>query len=839
MITEILNYFIDKYNASINQAEVCEKDILKQIQRNRFSKYIPMRAYDPDQHCYFNVDGTIGFLWELYPVAYASASLYDNLESILNSMPKKGVFQVILYSDDDIDPILDRYLAIREQDYADLCARTAYLFKTASKSGFVNMSGIPARNFRCFAAIKVPYDEDMADELKFLRDSVYEALRGGNLAPAYCEPEQLCHWMQRLLLSEDDLPGPGVFKYNDQHYINQQILTGGATINVNFDHLTIGDKIVKVHTIKEYPRESLNNLTINQVLGGIMGATDDSNQYNFPFLVSMNIIKDDLSYKIQGKTNLSMIQEKKGASAGHKNDRQSELFWITREMDRGTTFVRVIPTIISFNKDLKSASENSARIKRMWESAGFILNNDRGILSILFLLSLPYGFYYTKTILDFLERDRIMPAKSAARLLPIQGDFTGLGDPVSIFTGRKGQLVTLDLFQKDAPNSNVIVTAKSGQGKSYLMNRILTDYRSIGAKLRVFDLGRSYQKLSTVLGGKFIEFSKDSVHCLNPFTNVRDINEDIGLLSLIISQMAWSSSGDKPSETQMSILKATIRDVWYSYGNDNVDHIDLVQLALMDFDGVLKRQNFQFDANSGEINTIARELAFNLNDFTKRNHGCFGRWFNGRSTLNIKEDPFVVFELEELKAQPELFKPVSMQVVNNTTQDLYLSNRSQRHLIVFDEAWKWFVEGSFLGDVIQEGYRVARKYFAAFITIFQSLQDLKAFGKGGEVIRENSEFKFMLKSDYNVAKHKGLIDYEEFVMKILDSVNLQKGRYSEMFIKTPFSMGVARLPSDQYTHMVFTSDPRENRIINDVAQKYNLSATQAIEFISKEYKESA
>lgn len=840
MIISFLNNIINRYNSTLKDdngiTAPTEKQILKLLKREKFSSYFPVRAYDPIENCYYNADGTVGFIWEVTPVAYASASLYDTIAHIIKSMPQKCVFQTILHADNDIDPILHRYLSIHKKDPAGLCAKTALLFKNASVHGFKTMARIPARNFRCFVAIKTPNDEDAFDEIKFLRDSVYEVLRGG-LSPRYFEPQELCRWLQKILLPKTDLPGG--FRYDDTRPINQQILTGGSSIRVEYDHLKVGDNILKIQTIKDYPLKSLNDLTINRVIGGIMGVQDDTNQYNFPFLAVTNIIKDDLSYKIQSKAGLMMFQEKKGTSVGHQMTRQNELLRIKQEMDAGNVFVRVIPTIISFNKNIKAASENSARIKRLWESCGFTTNNDRGILLILFISSLPFGLYYTKNIVEFLERDRIMSAESAARLLPIQGDFSGLGEPVSIFSGRKGQIIPLDLFYPESPSNNTIITAKTGQGKSYLMNRLLTDYWSIGTVLRVFDLGKSYKKLSRILKGQFIEFSKESVHCINPFSNVRDINEDISLLSLIICQMVWSSSGGKPNETQISIIKTVIRDVWANYGNDDVHHIDLIQLALIDFKNVLKRNKIEFSSGLKTIIELARELAFNLSDFTIREQGVYGRWFNGQSTINVQDEQFVVYELEELRAQPDLFKPVSMQVVNYTTQGLYLSDRSRKTLIVFDEAWKWFDERSFLGDVIQEGYRVARKYLGAFITIFQSLQDLIAFGKGGEVIRENSEYKFLLKSDYKVAKNKGLLHYEDFIMNLLDKVELQKGRYSEMFIQTPFSAGVARLPSDLYSHLTFTSDPRDNRIIEEITGKYNISIEEAIEFLVKDHEKNS
>ncbi|MFN2245891.1 MAG: TraC family protein [Candidatus Promineifilaceae bacterium] len=789
------------------------KDVEASLVRNRFSDHLPFRAYDPEDKFYLNADDSYGFLWETTPLVYGCKTSYDMLEQILKTVPMGTVLQVILYADSFIDPIIDEYLRLRNGDGV-MSKKTAELFKKAGQEGFANIGHIPARRFRCFFALKLHLQDGFGDDARFLRDSVFEVLKGCGLTPRYLAPQGLCEWLQRLFNDGCDVPGPGAWHYNDEIPIQRQIIMGGSRTRVGFSHIELGEeKLLGIQTIKEYPHEALNDLTMNKTIGGLWGPQDDANQCHFPFMISVNIVVENLKHIFHGKTNMMMFQQKKGSGAGHKLDKQEELAWAAREVDRGERFVRVIPTILSISTDSRKASENTARIKRLWENQGFAVNNDRGILGPLFILSLPFGLYRTKNNLEFLQRDRIMPTASAARLLPIQGDFFGFGRPVSFLVGRKGQIVPIDLFNPDAPNHNALVTATTGSGKSYLMNRILSDLLSTGTIIRVFDLGRSYEKLTQIVKGNFIHFGKNSQVCVNPFSTVRDIDEEIGTLSLIVSQMVWSSSKDKPTETQMSVIKAAVRRVWDDYGTDG--DIDYTKAALLGLDG------------SGKIKEIAEELAFNLSDFTTR--GPYGRWFNGKASLDIERDRFVVLELEELIARTELFNVVILQIVNYVTQNLYLSDRSNPRTIVFDEAWKWFKEGTFLGEVVENGYRLARKYYGSFITVFQSLLDLKKFGKSGQVLNENSAYKFFLMANYDKAKEEKLIDLDPFMMQIINSVQLVKGNYSEVFVQTPLNMGVARLPSDPFTHMVFTSDPRENALIDKIAAAKGVSRLDAIE----------
>ncbi len=288
--------------------------------------------------------------------------------------------------------------------------------------------------------------------------------------------------------------------------------------------------------------------------------------------------------------------------------------------------------------------------------------------------------------------------------------------------------------------------------------------------------------------------------------------------------MVFSTGKSIPSETEMTLIKQAVRWAWQQEGNDA--DIDTIHEFLANF------QNYS--SERGEILEAASRLAFNLADF--KSDGSFGRFFNGRSTLDISNDEFVVLELEHLKSRKELFRVVTLQVINAVTQDLYLSNKSDQRLIVFDEAWQFLGESSTLKEVIEEGYRRARKYFGSFTIITQSVLDMKLFGGVGDVIRNNSAFKFFLESsDFEKALDEKLLDYDEFTMRILKSTKSNKPKYSEIFMDTPFGIGVGRLALDPFSYYVFTSDASEIAEIEALVDD-GLSYEDAIREMVKKYR---
>ena len=83
-----------------------------------------------------------------------------------------------------------------------------------------------------------------------------------------------------------------------------------------------------------------------------------------------------------------------------------------------------------------------------------------------------------------------------------------------------------------------------------------------GTKVWIIDVGRSYRNLSELLDGEFIEFSdeRSNMICLNPFSMVVDINNDMEMLLPLIAQMA--SPRGPLITTPYSALAVAIKRVW-------------------------------------------------------------------------------------------------------------------------------------------------------------------------------------------------------------------------------------------------------------------------------------
>jgi len=775
-----------------------QEHLARQCRRESFSDYLPYLAYDEDSQIYHNSDGTLGMIWECRPLNFAPQSAYTTLEGLFRAgFPEGSVFQFILHADPHVTPVLERHLKTktRQNPLLNRIGENFTAFLHEGRLGLEQMSEIPLRQFRLFFAAKAPAgarDFRPREAALMLEENLF----GARLYPRPLKPVELVGWLRRLL---NDEPGANTDSYDERLPIRKQVILAETAIAKEFAQLRVGSQRLRCLTPKTFPTW-VDALRTHRSFGGIEGVISDAEQITTPFLYCLNILLENQAKSLHTKCNFTLLQkdQKPNSFSMGLNRQKEEFFWATDELEKQKLFLRVVPAFWVIGRDEEQAACALTRARRLWEGQGYVMQEERGILPVLFVASLPFGLYHSGNNLAVIARDHIAQTEAISLISPIQGDFSGSGSPVLLFAGRKGQICGLDLFDAQANNHNALVSAGSGGGKSFFVNYLVGNYYATGAKIRIIDIGRSYQKATKMYGARFLAFSGADMPCLNPFTNVVDEVNDIPVIAPIIAQMAFSGTATRPSEIEMTLIKNAVRWAYEQQGPQaeiNTVHAYLSEARL-------------HGKEQGEIREAAERLAFNLAAFTSA--GPYGRFFNGPSTFDISSDEFVVLELEELAGISELFRVVTLQVVNDVTKDLYLSDRTTPRFVIFDEAWRFLREASGIAQVIEEGYRRARKYGGSFTIITQSALDITRFGDAGEVIWANSAFRFFLESD-DIAKaaERRLIDYDPFTLDLLKGVKSKKPRYTEIFMDTPCGVGVGRLVVDPFSYYAYTTTASE------------------------------
>ncbi|HEX7853997.1 MAG TPA: TraC family protein [Sphingobium sp.] len=782
----------------------------RSVARDAYSDFLPMVAWEPEEEAFLCIDDGWGYAWELIPSAYMFAHSQGALQGLLNIHFSEGtVLQLHGFADPLIDHALDAFLDLktRPDPLIQASARRTAEYLRAGTDGLDALHGIPVRDFRLFLSVKtrVQLGSD-------LRRQVEEQL--SKLAIRRMAPEELVSLYRRIFngLFAD---APGVFADGSDGQpvppIRKQIIDAGPDLAFDGPEVFLGNQVARCLT----PRAPARRITAeraNRLLGGMRGAAEDSDQIGGPFLFTLNILFDHSQFEIHKRAQILSAQKAAGSFAVEVGKQIEEIGWVLDEAG-SSRFVSLIPMVWVFGRTRAQAREMAARAKRLWESEPlpWMMQEESYLNPVLLPMALPFGFYPEKRTLRLLERDFRMPVKAAVLLAPVQTDFRGGGRPALLYTGRKGQLVTLDLFDPRINNYNFIVSAESGAGKSFLLNNLCQQYYAQGALIRIIDIGGSYRKLCTLCSGRYIDIGEERL-VLNPFDMGFALDGDdrqsaISMAVAIVAEMANAATRKGVTTSEWNLIKSAVQ--WTIDEDHSEDGIDSVrawlgaypEFATTDLDRV------------EHLIPVARELAFNLRDFGS--DGAYGHYFNGPSTFDISADEFVVLELERLKSMPDLFNVIVMVVVNAVTQELYLSARDKPRFVLCDEAAQFMTRQdgqdlSRLAEAFGQGYRRARKYQGSFGVVLQSLNDLLLFGGTGQVILENAATRFLLQgSTYGQAVENKIIDYSPFVLDLLKSVRNAKPHYSEVFIDSPLGLGIARLVVDPFSYWINTSAPNE------------------------------
>lgn len=810
---------------------VTHSDLDSETYRKRFSDYLPWIAYSDETKAYLCADNSAGFVFECGPLAFANEKTAETLEGILRlNIPTASVLQFILIADNRINRYIDMYksLKTRDEDLSRESAKRFSRFLLDGTEGLAKMSNIPVRDFRLFVAIKFPVSDWGAYSLDVdeTRNTIFEILSGAGLHPRIFGAEDLIRWMSFLF---NEKYNGGATEYNDSVPISRQIILAETSITKTMGSMKIGNRLFRCTTPKRVPRK-IDIMQTNTIFGGIWGLQNDVNQYRTPFIYCINVIYENMSTQLHTKCNAILQQKGVGSFASSHAARQEEFKWAVDEIESGRKFMKVMPILWVYGTDEKTVSESIIRAKRLWEDCGYEMQEDRGILPILFISSLPLGLYNKGRNIENLERHFIAPTDTIATLLPVQADFSGGGKPHLLFLGRKGQIIALDIFQKSASNNhNMFISAQSGAGKSFATNYLLYNYYTNGAKIRVIDIGDSYKKMTKIANGRYLDIEEEDM-CINPFSSIVDPESDLAVIPYIIAQMVYSnSSRAEPTQTEMELLTRAV--LWAYEAHETDAEVDHVYQFLSKYPEYATGEDYDHNPSfQGELATTAHRLAFNIQQFAR--DGQYGKYFNGKSTFNIRNDDFVTLELGKISSKKDLFNVVTLQIINAVTNDLYFSARNEKKLIVFDEAWQFIRDSSIIGKIIEEGYRKARKYNGSFSIITQSINDLELFGRVGRVIYANSAFKFYLQAeDIEKARQAKLIDYNDFELAVLKSVRQNRPKYSEIFVDSPFGRGVARLVVDPFSYWIYTSDADDNNLIDKTMARNNCGYEEAIEHI--------
>src|SRR5207245_124754 len=116
------------------------------------------------------------------------------------------------------------------------------------------------------------------------------------------------------------------------------------------------------------------------------------------------------------------------------------------------------------------------------------------------------------------KRDQDLLTSNAADLLPVEMPWQGTPrSPLFLLETPYRQLIPFSLFDPSLSDANMLVIAKSGGGKTLMVQQLLLMASRDNPLVSIIERGDSYRPLVELMGGQMITMSLDTDQTINPW----------------------------------------------------------------------------------------------------------------------------------------------------------------------------------------------------------------------------------------------------------------------------------------------------------------------------------
>ena len=811
---------------------------------DQFASWLPYQSNLKDENLFVNRDG-IGFMLEVMPQSGADDRMVEVLISLYANCPASTGIQFHLFGSPHLRRQLRAYANLRTEDHDQTDkarewgrpARNDNLFRKLARRRFEHLTRgaqrsltqgfhYTIRDFRLMMSVTVQGDaSNLSDRERIvsLREGMATTLRSASLPNRVCDSADLLNWVS-LFVNADRLTSTHSvdLHYDDGRELRDQMVDRDTIQDPNPYQIHLAKEVrehesqsahsaahemeLRFFSIKSFP-ERFGLWQMGSLIGDLM---QPALQYNTPFLLTMGV------YVLDPNATRNVVTANHVRATQNAGSKMATVMpdvgkkardWTAAAdvIDAGGTLISLYHELGLFCPPGKGIQAQEAA-KSIWRARGFELNADVFMQRQALIASLPMTL--SPVFHDDMKKMKRVTRKTvgnAIHLAPLIAEWRGTRTPTMLFTGRRGQLITLDLYDNDLGNYNAAIIGAPGSGKSVLMNEMAWSYRSIGAKVWMQDLGRSFEKLCRKAGGTYIEFRPDVRLSLNPFPLVDDINEDIDMLLPAIAKMA---SMTRPlEEVQLKAISAMVLRLWAKHGRD----MDMTLLRDAFVTGTLDELGLKEDQR-------IKDLAVMLNPYARG--GQYERFFSGPNTIDFSND-FIVIENEELKRKPDLHSVTNILLFYQITREMYLT-RDRKKVWFIDELKQQLGDASsndtLMASSIEEAARRARKYGGALVTATQSGDDYYESTQMESALK-CSDWTFLLRQkpeSIELLVRKGRISADESKKRLLQSLRKEEGVFAECYVSSPVGESVARIVLDPFSHLLFSNKLDDNAPLDEL-----------------------
>jgi type IV secretory pathway VirB4 component len=219
-----------------------------------------------------------------------------------------------------------------------------------------------------------------------------------------------------------------------------------------------------------------------------------------------------------------------------------------------------------------------------------------------------------------------------------------------------------------------------------------------------------------------------------------------------------------------------------------------------------------------------RTFMFVLKDFYKG--GRYGTTLNESADNTLFDEPFIVFEIDNVKDNPKLFPIVTLIIMDTFIQKMRL-RKDRRKALIIEEAWK-AIASKLMGGYILYLYKTVRKFWGEAVVVTQELDDIIGNAVVKDSIINNSDTFILLdqtKFKDNFDKIASLLSLNKVEQNKIFTINnlnnkFGRSRFKEFYLKRGSKGEVYGNEVSLEQYLTYTTEKPEKLAVEYYIQHY-------------------
>jgi conjugation system TraG family ATPase len=420
-------------------------------------------------------------------------------------------------------------------------------------------------------------------------------------------------------------------------------------------------------------------------------------------------------------------------------------------------------------------------------------------------------------------------AQQATCFFNLESNYRSSPSPIGIRLGDRltGRPIHVDISDEPMKkgiitNRNKFILGPTGSGKSFFTNHMLRSYYEHGTHIVLVDVGHSYEGLCRLLKGYYFTYSETKPITFNPFHigvgDSLDTEKKESIKTLLLA--LWKKDNETFNRSEYVALSNALQ-LYYEKLNNN-DKIfpsfdSFYEFLKDDFVPILQNDKVK------EKDFDVSNFLYVLRPYYKG--GEFDYLLNASKNLDLLQQRFIVFELDNIKDHPILFPVVTLIIM-----EVFISKmrklKGVRKMILIEEAWKAIAKEG-MAEYIKYLFKTVRKFFGEAIVVTQDVEDIISSPVVKQAIINNSDCKILL--DQSKFQNKfdqiqellGLTEKEKALVLSINKANDPTKKYKEVFISLGGTLSrVYRTEVSLEEYLAYTTEETEKMKVTEYAKKY-------------------